>query len=96
MEFSGQEIVEMHAVFSGTVQGVGFRATACHVSRELDVKGTVQNLPNGNVEIFAQGTPFQLDSLVNRLQSLFGGYIEHIDRKFYPPRQILSGFKTKF
>ena len=96
MDMNKPEIVEMHAVFSGRVHGVGFRATACHIARELDVKGTVQNLPDGNVEIFAQGTLFQLDSFINRLHSIFGENVEDVKRSIYPPRQIYSGFRTKF
>ena len=41
--------------FSGRVQGVGFRATACAVSVNFEVTGTVRNLPDGRVELVAEG-----------------------------------------
>jgi len=37
-------------IFTGRVQGVGFRATVRHLSRGYDVTGTVRNLPDGRVE----------------------------------------------
>jgi acylphosphatase len=90
------EILEMHAVFGGRVHGVGFRATTCHIAQELDIKGSVENLTDGSVEVFAQGTLFQLDSLISRIEIIFGEQIEYIERSFYPPQKIHSGFKTKF
>ena len=41
--------------FSGQVQGVGFRYTACHVARRFDVAGYVKNLPDGRVEAVVEG-----------------------------------------
>lgn len=47
----------------GRVQGVYFRASTLKVADQLEVKGYVRNLPNGSVEIIAQG----LDENVGRL-----------------------------
>lgn len=44
-----------HAVVSGRVQGVGFRYSAVREARDLDVSGTVENLPDGSVAVFAEG-----------------------------------------
>ena len=40
---------------SGRVQGVGFRWWAYSVARELGLAGHATNLPDGRVEISAQG-----------------------------------------
>jgi len=42
---------------SGRVQGVFYRAFAVDNAIDLDIKGTVRNLSDGRVEIFAQGNP---------------------------------------
>lgn len=42
-------------LYTGRVQGVGFRATVRHLSRGYDVTGTVRNLPDGRVEVVAEG-----------------------------------------
>jgi acylphosphatase len=44
-------------VVHGSVQGVGFRFAACDAASECSVTGWVRNLPDGSVEIVAQGSP---------------------------------------
>ena len=46
--------------YSGTVQGVGFRYTVKSVVRGYEVTGTVRNLPDGRVELIAEGTEAEL------------------------------------
>jgi acylphosphatase len=43
-------------VVHGNVQGVGFRFAACEAAAECQVTGWVRNLPDGTVEIVAQGS----------------------------------------
>jgi len=45
----------VHVFVSGLVQGVFFRAAACERATDLGVKGWVRNLPDGRVEILAEG-----------------------------------------
>lgn len=40
---------------TGKVQGVGYRLSALREAKELGLKGYVRNMPNGSVEILAQG-----------------------------------------
>jgi acylphosphatase len=46
--------------YSGHVQGVGFRYTVKTVSAGFDVMGTVRNLPDGRVELVAEGEVAEL------------------------------------
>jgi acylphosphatase len=48
---------------SGQVQGVGYRAACCNKSRELGLAGWVRNLPDGRVEVQAEGTTQDLAEL---------------------------------
>ena len=57
-----------HILFSGKVQHVGFRYTAYYIARELGVTGWVDNLPDGRVEMEAQGQPSDLRRLLLRLK----------------------------
>lgn len=41
--------------YSGRVHGVGFRYTACGLAEGLPVRGYVRNLPDGRVELWAEG-----------------------------------------
>jgi len=66
-------------VFSGWVQGVGFRYTAQEFALECAVFGTIRNQVDGSVELYAQGSKENIDALVNKLKNYFGKYIENID-----------------
>jgi acylphosphatase len=44
-----------HYKIKGRVQGVAFRYYALRSAHGLGVKGTIQNLYNGDVEVYAQG-----------------------------------------
>ncbi len=57
----------IHAIVSGLVQGVGFRPTVNRIALELGLKGTVKNLSDGTVEIWAEGSQEALDNLVKRI-----------------------------
>lgn len=47
----------------GRVQGVSFRACTEQKARELALDGYVRNLPDGRVEIVAEGPQDQLEQL---------------------------------
>ncbi len=45
----------LHVIFAGTVQGVGFRYFVKNIADKFGVKGYVRNLPDGTVEVVAEG-----------------------------------------
>jgi len=49
--------IRVRLVVHGSVQGVGFRFAACEAASECAVTGWVRNVPDGSVEIVAQGSP---------------------------------------
>ena len=46
--------------YAGRVQGVGFRYATKRVAAGFDVTGTVRNLPDGRVELTAEGSEAEL------------------------------------
>jgi len=52
----------MSAYFSGRVQGVGFRYTAKTVATGFEITGLVKNLPDGRVELVAEGAHAELEA----------------------------------
>jgi acylphosphatase len=52
----------MHVFYSGCVQGVGFRYTAKSVATGFEVTGFVRNLPDGRVELIAEGDRAELEA----------------------------------
>lgn len=85
-------------LISGKVQGVGFRYTTCNLANQLQLKGSVENLPNGQVKIIIQGSPSNLKKFSQQLHYFPNPYakIIKIDSKLIKSHQIFSSFKVKF
>jgi acylphosphatase len=60
--------VALYAVAQGRVQGVNYRAFVSRNARALGLTGCVRNLPDGSVEINAEGERKQLEKLAERLK----------------------------
>lgn len=52
---------------TGRVQKVGFRACARKIAMDLKVTGTVMNLPDGKVQIYATAEPIILEKFISML-----------------------------
>lgn len=65
-------------IVTGRVQGVGFRAFALGLARERAITGYARNLPDGSVEILAEGETPDIDSFVAGLSA--GNGLSRIDR----------------
>jgi acylphosphatase len=55
----------VRAVVSGRVQGVFFRASTAERATELGLRGYVRNLPDGSVEVMAEGTATAVEALLD-------------------------------
>lgn len=55
---------QLRALFSGRVQGVGFRFTVCRIAERFSVTGFVRNLDNGDVELVAEGAERELSDFI--------------------------------
>lgn len=82
--------------FSGTVQGVGFRYTACRAAGNYDVAGTVRNLPDGRVECVVEGRRAEIDAFLADLTGRMAGYIRGRSEQSAPCTGRFSGFHVRF
>jgi len=57
-----------HIIVSGLVQGVSFRWFVRDKAQDLGLVGTVMNLYNGNVEVFAEGQKNKIEALVKAMK----------------------------
>ena len=60
--------MQLFVIITGKVQGVGFRNFTQLNARQLGINGYAKNLPNGTVEVVAEGDKAQLDTLVALLK----------------------------
>lgn len=70
--FLRSRVIRLHVRYLGRVQGVGFRATARSIAAGFAVTGNVRNLPDGSVDLHAQGDAPEvrrfLDALAERMR----------------------------
>lgn len=58
----------LHAIVIGQVQGVGFRFFVKRHADRLGLTGYVRNLPEGQLDVVAEGNPEDLDQLTKLLE----------------------------
>lgn len=85
--------IRRRVVFSGQVQGVGFRATTAGLAHGFAVTGFVRNLPDGRVELVAEGTADQMDEFVNAVHREMDGYIAAAQASDATATGEFSGFR---
>jgi acylphosphatase len=61
-------VKRVQAIVSGRVQGVGYRYFAAHAAHRFGLKGTVRNLPGGEVEAVAEGEEATLEEFLAELR----------------------------
>lgn len=86
--------VRKHFVFSGRVQGVGFRYTAKYLAQSLGLTGWVKNEWDGTVTMEAQGREQMINKLLVGLNQGQFITIEWIDTKEIPVEQE-SSFRVR-
>ena len=64
-----EKTIRKHLIFSGRVQGVGFRYRAMNIAQMLGLTGWVKNRWDGKVEMEVQGKAEVVDLLLLRLNS---------------------------
>ena len=66
---SDTDLLSVHVIVYGYVQGVFFRAFVSQQANELGLTGYVRNLPTGEaVEVQAEGERKQLEKLISRIK----------------------------
>ena len=85
-----------HSIYEGHVQGVGFRYTTRAVSRSFDVVGFVRNLPNGSVEVLAEGSSDQLDLFHQELADRMAGHVQHVSHDRRPATDEFANFDIRY
>lgn len=83
----------LRAIYSGRVQGVGFRATVVRIARKLPLEGFVRNRRDGRVELLVEGEERTIARLLEEINAthLVAG-IESVEMAWDEPIGNLRGF----
>ena len=85
-----------HVIFIGRVQGVGFRYTAHRIAHRHQLTGFVRNLPDGTVEMFAQGPAQDIDDCIQDIKEYFGDYLRDTKIQEIPTDPKYKDFRITF
>ena len=73
-----------HCFFQGRVQGVGFRYCTRNIAINFNVTGFVRNLPDGRVELVAEGPECEVSHFLQAVSERMKQHIRAIERKCEP------------
>jgi acylphosphatase len=84
----------MKILYSGHVQGVGFRYTAKAVSAGFEIAGSVRNLFDGRVELTAEGAREELEAFRQAIRGAgFAGFIRDENVTWSEAQNEFRGFE---
>lgn len=89
-------MVAKHIIFTGHVQGVGFRFTAHRMAGRHQLAGFVRNLPDGTVEMVAQGPAGHIEDCVTEIKDSFAGYVREVFVNDIPSDPKRTDFRITF
>jgi acylphosphatase len=89
-------IVARHYVVGGRVQRVGFRYFVYDAARAEGIAGWVRNLPDGTVEVTAEGDSEAIERFERALRrGPAGARVDQIETDIVPPPGRHAGFTIR-
>jgi acylphosphatase len=90
------DLVRVHVVVTGRVQGIGFRFSTVDQARRLGVQGWVRNEADGSVEVLAEGERGAVEGLVRFLhRGPPGARVEDVALRWAPHGGDLGPFTAR-
>ena len=90
------QTVRRRVIYHGHVQGVGFRATVHNVAQRFPVTGYVRNLPDGTVELVADGLVGDLEAFLIAVGDQVSRYVTKADVTDMHGGDPLAGFGIRY
>ena len=89
--------LSLYARVQGIVQGVGFRYSAIIQARRLGLTGYVRNMPDGTVEVLAEGPKEDLGKLHRWLQrGPSAAIVRRVEHRYQPYSGGYRDFGVKY
>ena len=85
-------------IYRGDVQGVGFRFTVIRFANAFDsITGFVKNLPDGSVELLAEGLENEVECLLEDIVSgPHSGHIKSVSSNIVPVSNNFHNFSVSY
>ncbi len=90
---TGPQTRRVRVYYSGNVQGVGFRYTTRQIAASYPITGYVRNLPDGRVELVAEGPADQLEKFLAAVADRMGAYIGQAQADWSEPTGQFTDFR---
>jgi acylphosphatase len=85
-------VFQLNCCFEGRVQGVGFRYQAACVAKGFEVTGSVKNLPDGRVHLYAEGEEGEVLAFQREVADELESYIRNAEIKTSTGARASCGF----
>jgi acylphosphatase len=82
-------------LYSGHVQGVGFRYQTLHVAHDFAVDGFVRNLADGRVELVVEGETSELDRFLASVHAEMEDFIADVQVERSLANGEFRGFEVR-
>lgn len=89
-------MIRKTVLYSGRVQGVGFRYTTCQIAVGHDVTGYVKNLPDGRVEVVVEGAAKAVQRFLTAVEAEMSANIRGTETTESPGTGEYSGFAVRY
>ncbi len=91
------KLERLTAVAHGRVHGVGYRYFVIEEATLLGLRGYARNLPNGTVEVIAEGPRPLLERLLEALrQGPPAAYVREVEVGWGPATGEFAGFRVRY
>ncbi|MEW6535694.1 MAG: acylphosphatase [Candidatus Auribacterota bacterium] len=81
---------QVKVFYEGHVQGVGFRYSVLSISRQFEITGYVKNLPDGRVEVCAEGDDRELNEFLHAIS------VSHLRNYFTDTAKSWNAYTGRF
>lgn len=82
-------------IFSGNVQGVGFRYSTHSIAANHQVSGYVRNQPSGSVQVKVEGSPSELDRFQTEIADRLSSHIRSVHTDSRPATGEFATFEIR-
>ena len=87
---------QLHLIYSGKVQGIGFRYTVADMASQQKICGWVKNLNDSKVEVVAEAEEDMLADFLKLVNQHFSRYISDVTVEWLPAAGEFRDFQITF